>query len=76
MILLHGNNDTPFPTLCNPYGDIHDLASYLESRGYRASELWALGYQGDQCDLIADQTAANPGPATSREGPGLATTTA
>jgi pimeloyl-ACP methyl ester carboxylesterase len=24
--------------------------------GYAASELWALGYQGDQCDLLADQT--------------------
>ena len=56
VILLHGNNDTPYPTLCNPYGDIHDLASYLESRGYRASELWGLGYQGDQCDLIASPT--------------------
>jgi pimeloyl-ACP methyl ester carboxylesterase len=56
VILLHGNNDTPFPTLCNPYGDVHDLASYLESRGYRPSELWGLGYQGDQCDLLADQT--------------------
>jgi pimeloyl-ACP methyl ester carboxylesterase len=56
VILLHGNNDTPFPTLCNPYGDIHDLAGYLESRGYRPSELWGLGYQGDQCDLLADQT--------------------
>jgi pimeloyl-ACP methyl ester carboxylesterase len=52
VILLHGNNDTPFPTLCNPYGDVHDLAGYLETRGYSPSELWGLGYQGDQCDLI------------------------
>jgi pimeloyl-ACP methyl ester carboxylesterase len=56
VILLHGNNDTPFPTLCNPYGDVHDLAGYLETRGYSPSELWGLGYQGDQCDLLADQT--------------------
>jgi pimeloyl-ACP methyl ester carboxylesterase len=56
VILLHGNNDTPYPTLCNPYGDIHDLAAYLETRGYSPSELWGLGYQGDQCDLLADQT--------------------
>jgi pimeloyl-ACP methyl ester carboxylesterase len=62
VILLHGNNDTPFPTLCNPYGDVHDLAAYLETRGYRPSELWGLGYQGDQCDLLADQTIRS-GPA-------------
>ena len=56
VILLHGNNDTPYPTACNPYGDVHDVASYLETRGYRPSELWGLGYQGDQCDLIASPT--------------------
>jgi pimeloyl-ACP methyl ester carboxylesterase len=56
VILLHGNNDTPFATLCNPYGDVHDLASFLESQGYRTSELWGLGYQGDQCDLITSPT--------------------
>jgi pimeloyl-ACP methyl ester carboxylesterase len=56
VILLHGNNDTPFPTLCNPFGDVHALADHLLANGYRASEVWALGYQGDQCDLLADQT--------------------
>src|SRR5215213_7658410 len=56
VILLHGNNDTPYPTSCNPYGDVHDLASFLETRGYRPSELWGLGYQGDQCDLVASPT--------------------
>jgi pimeloyl-ACP methyl ester carboxylesterase len=56
VILLHGNNDTPYPTARNPYGDVHDLAAYLERRGYRPSELWGLGYQGDQCDLIASPT--------------------
>lgn len=57
VIFLHGNNDTPFPTACNPlYGDLHDFAEYFLGRGYRPSELWGLGYQGDQCDLPADQT--------------------
>ena len=56
VILLHGNNDTPYPTACNPYGAIHGLAQYLADHGYAAGELWGLGYQGDQCDLLADQT--------------------
>ena len=57
VIFLHGNNDTPYPTACNPlYGDMHDAAEYFLRRGYRPSELWGLGYQGDQCDLPADQT--------------------
>jgi pimeloyl-ACP methyl ester carboxylesterase len=55
VIFLHGNNDTPFPTLCNPYGNMHDFAQYFLDHGYAASELWGLGYQGDQCDLLADQ---------------------
>jgi pimeloyl-ACP methyl ester carboxylesterase len=56
VILLHGNNDTPFPTACNPYGAMHALAQYLVDHGYAPSEVWGLGYQGDQCDLIADPT--------------------
>jgi pimeloyl-ACP methyl ester carboxylesterase len=56
VILLHGNNDTPYPTACNPYGNVHDLAQHFVDHGYRPSEVWALGYQGDQCDLLADQT--------------------
>jgi pimeloyl-ACP methyl ester carboxylesterase len=57
VILLHGNNDTPYPTACNPaYGDVQALADHLLANGWAASELWALGYQGDQCDLLADQT--------------------
>jgi pimeloyl-ACP methyl ester carboxylesterase len=68
VILLHGNNDTPYPTLCNPYGDVSRLASFLLAHGYAESEVWALGYQGDQCDLltmptnrsgVAHSTAAN-----------------
>jgi pimeloyl-ACP methyl ester carboxylesterase len=56
VIFLHGNNDTPYATLCNPYGNMHDFAQYFLDHGYSASELWGLGYQGDQCDLFADQT--------------------
>jgi pimeloyl-ACP methyl ester carboxylesterase len=56
VIFLHGNNDTPFPTACNPYGAIHALAQFFADNGYSPSELWGLGYQGDQCDLLADQT--------------------
>jgi pimeloyl-ACP methyl ester carboxylesterase len=56
VIFLHGNNDTPFPTACNPYGAIHSLAQYFADHGYALAELWGLGYQGDQCDLITNPT--------------------
>jgi pimeloyl-ACP methyl ester carboxylesterase len=56
VIFLHGNNDTPFPTACNPYGAVHAFADYFLAHGYSASELWGLGYQGDQCDLAANPT--------------------
>lgn len=57
VIFLHGNNDTPFPTACNPvYGHIQRLAQYLADNGYSPGELWGLGYQGDRCDVNADQT--------------------
>jgi pimeloyl-ACP methyl ester carboxylesterase len=56
VIFLHGNNDTPFPTACNPFGRVQAFAQNLADRGYATSELWALGYQGDQCNLGADQT--------------------
>lgn len=56
VIFLHGNNDTPFPTACNPFGYIHNVAQYLLASGYKPSELWGLGYQGDQCDLGAEIT--------------------
>jgi len=51
VIFLHGNNDTPFATACNPFGYIHNMAQFFLQNGYRASELWGLGYQGEQCDL-------------------------
>jgi pimeloyl-ACP methyl ester carboxylesterase len=56
VVFVHGNNDTPFPTACNPYGNVQVFAQYLADHGYETSELWAMGYQGDQCDLLADQT--------------------
>jgi pimeloyl-ACP methyl ester carboxylesterase len=56
VIFLHGNNDTPFPTACNPYGRMQAMAQYLADNGYATTELWGLGYQGDQCDLAADPT--------------------
>ncbi len=51
VIFLHGNNDTPFPTACGVFGNMQVMAQYLADNGYATSELWGLGYQGDQCDL-------------------------
>ncbi len=56
VIFLHGNNDTPFPTACNPFGRMQAMAQFLADNGYATSELWGLGYQGDQCNLATDQT--------------------
>ena len=56
VIFLHGNNDTPFATACNPYGRMQAFAQFLADNGYATSELWGLGYQGDQCDLTSDPT--------------------
>jgi len=58
VIFLHGNNDVPFAAgTCQPFqGNIHHLAQYLADNGYSTSELWGLGYQGDQCDLLQDNT--------------------
>src|SRR5438105_1506614 len=56
IIFLHGNDDTPFPTACNPFGHIQDFAQFFLDNGYRPSELWGLGYQGNQCDLLQDLT--------------------
>ena len=56
VIFLHGNNDSPFATACNPFGRIQAFAQFFLDHGYRLSELWGLGYQGDQCDLAQDNT--------------------
>jgi pimeloyl-ACP methyl ester carboxylesterase len=61
VIFLHGNNDTPFPTACNPFGYIHAMARFFADHGYATSELWGLGYQGDQCDLGANPTNRSAG---------------
>jgi pimeloyl-ACP methyl ester carboxylesterase len=52
VIFIHGNNDTPFPTACNPYGRMQALAQFLADNGYSTAELWGIGYEGDQCDLV------------------------
>ena len=57
VIFLHGNNDVPFATSCSATnGKIQGLAQHLADNGWALSELWGLGYQGDQCDLAADNT--------------------
>ncbi len=56
VIFLHGNNDTPYATDCSRYGHVQDLAKFFLDHGYHSSELWGLGYQGDQCDLNQDNT--------------------
>ena len=61
VIFLHGNNDTPFATACNPLGYIHAMAQFFADHGYALSELWGLGYQGTQCDLIAQPTNRSSG---------------
>ena len=55
VVFIHGNNDTPYPTTCNSsYGFIHNFAQYLHERGYPRSDLWGLGWQGDQCDIMTN----------------------
>jgi pimeloyl-ACP methyl ester carboxylesterase len=56
VIFIHGNNDTPFPTACNPFGRMQAFAQFFADSGYSTAELWGIGYEGDQCDLAADQT--------------------
>jgi len=45
VVFVHGNNDTPFPTACNPFGKMQAFAQYLANHGYALSELWGLGYR-------------------------------
>jgi len=56
VVFLHGNNDAPYATGCNTPGHIHEFAQYFLEHGYRLSELWALGYEGDQCDIPTSPT--------------------
>jgi len=72
VIFLHGNNDTPFPTACNPfYGDVHDVAQFFVDQGYSPSEIWGLGYQGDQCDLVDPLVRSGPTHTTAANVPDL-----
>lgn len=58
VIFLHGNDDTPYPTGCatRTMVRVDQFAQYFADNGYATSELWALGYQGDQCDQVAYAT--------------------
>jgi len=52
VVFLHGNNGTPYSTGCErSSANIRAMAQYFADYGYSTSELWALGYQGTQCDL-------------------------
>src|SRR5258708_34206173 len=55
VIFLHGNNDTPFATACNPFGHVQDFAQFFVNHGYRLTEVWPLGYKWDQGDLLRNQ---------------------
>ena len=39
VVFLHGNNDTPFATACNPYGRIQALAQYLADNFHKVPVL-------------------------------------
>jgi len=67
VIFIHGNNDTPFPTPCNPnYGRMQALAQFFADSGYSTSELWGIGYEGDQCDLGVQADPTPPSGQTRR----------
>ena len=53
VVFVHGNKVT---------GRVQAFAKFLLDHGYAPNELWAVGYQGDQCDLPLDQTLRS-GPA-------------
>jgi pimeloyl-ACP methyl ester carboxylesterase len=58
VVFVHGNNDTPYPTDCNrQYGHMQRFAQFFHERGYARSELWAIGWQGEQCDLQTNPPA-------------------
>jgi len=66
VIFIHGNNDTPFPTACNPFGSMQAFAQFFADSGYSTSELWGIGYEGDQCDLATQTDPTPPSGATRR----------
>jgi pimeloyl-ACP methyl ester carboxylesterase len=53
VIFLHGNGGTPYDTGCSRWSaNMQGFAQFFSDSGYAPSELWGLGYQGTQCDLI------------------------
>jgi len=56
VVFIHGNNNTPFPTACNPFGSMQALAQFFADSGYSTAELWGIGCKGDQCDLGTEPT--------------------
>lgn len=53
VIFLHGNDDVPYhdATTCGRTGvDMRGMAQAFVNAGYAPRELWALGWQGTQCD--------------------------
>jgi pimeloyl-ACP methyl ester carboxylesterase len=67
VIFIHGNNDTPFPTACNPFfGRMQAFAQFFADSGYSTSELWGIGYEGDQCDLAVQTDPTPPSGQTRR----------
>ena len=51
VVFLHGDGGVPYDRLHALERQHPAMAQYFSDSGYRPSELWALGYQGDQCDL-------------------------
>ena len=43
VIFLHGNNDTPFPTPCNPFGYIHAMAQFFADHATRPASSGGSG---------------------------------
>lgn len=55
VIFLHGNGGTPFDTGCSTHvaPNMRPMAQFFADSGYNTSELWGLGWQGTQCDLMS-----------------------
>lgn len=51
VIILHGNDGTPYATGCGRFSmGVREFAEFLTNNGFAPSEVWALGWQGNQCD--------------------------
>lgn len=62
VVFLHDNDDTPYhdTSTCGRWKvQFQAMAQFLADSGYYStSELWALGYQGRQCDRIDTPTVS------------------